>query len=93
MDALKEIKIKYKYNGIENQDIIKSYGYDRKNEVIEFLAEKYVPAQLIESQSRGGKRNQLGKRNLIEYGVSQVSYYHEDDNVWVDLQDIDLRKI
>ncbi|XXN65139.1 hypothetical protein ACRQ84_06225 [Enterobacter ludwigii] len=93
MTTTKQIVIKYSLHGEEKVDAFDSDGYDKINGVLEFLADKYVPAQLVEAQPRGSERNQIGKRNLIEHGVSNVSYFDDEDSVWVEFQDLDLRNV
>lgn len=93
MTTPKEIKIKYSLHGIEKTDVFNSDGYDEINGVLEFLADKYVSGELIEAQPRGRERNQIGKRDLIEHGVRDVSYFDNEDSVWVEFQDLDLRNV
>lgn len=93
MTTFKQTVVKYSLHGEEKVDSFNSDGYDKINGVLEFLADKYVPAQLIEARPRGGERNQLGKRNLIEHGVSDVSYHDEESGDWVELPDLNLRNV
>ncbi|EXU77328.1 hypothetical protein [Erwinia mallotivora] len=93
MDMFKKIKIKYHINGEEITDTITPYDHNKYDQVIEFLVQKYVPTKLIESQLRQGERNQISKRNLIENGISEVSYYEDEDDVWVGIPDLNLKKV
>jgi len=93
MTTTKQIVIKYSLHGEEKVDAFDSDGMDKINGVLEYLADKYVSAQLIEAQARGRERNQIGKRNLIEHGVSDVSYFDDEDSVWVDFPDLNLRNV
>ncbi|WP_048696703.1 hypothetical protein [Erwinia piriflorinigrans] len=93
MCAVNAIKIKHLLQGSQVEDIYNSDGHDDLNGILEYLADKYVPVQPIEAQPRGGARNLISKRNLIENGVSSVAYFDDVEEVWVELQDQELTKV
>ncbi|MDN8660542.1 hypothetical protein Q0N58_15460, partial [Staphylococcus aureus] len=72
MTESKIVKIRYILNGAEIVEDFYSNGYDQINAVLEYIADKHVPAQVVDSKPKDVARPVLYKRNLHEYGVSDV---------------------
>lgn len=83
------VKIRYTWNGAEIEEDFDSDGYDQINAVLEYIADKYVPTQLVDSKPKGVTRPVLYRRNLHEYGISDV-YVKFEDSDWLPLNDRDL---
>ncbi|MGX1956636.1 hypothetical protein [Serratia proteamaculans] len=92
MTGSKIVKIRYTLNGAEIEEDFVSDGYDQINAVLEYIADKYVPAQVVDSKPRGVTRPVLYKRNLHEYGISDV-YVKFEDSDWLPLSDRNLDNV
>ncbi|WP_329906870.1 hypothetical protein [Serratia quinivorans] len=83
------VKIRYTLNCAEIVEDFDSDGYDQVNAVLEYIADKHVPAQVVDSKTKSIARPVLYKRNLHEYGISDV-YVKFKDSDWLPLNDRDL---
>ncbi|HEJ7190147.1 hypothetical protein JY481_10710 [Serratia marcescens] len=83
------VKIRYTLNGEKIEVDFDSDGYDQVNAVLEYIADKHVPAQVVDSKPKEVTRPVLYKRNLHEYGISDV-YVKFEGSDWLPLDDRDL---
>ncbi|HEJ7042971.1 MAG: hypothetical protein E6093_09810 [Serratia liquefaciens] len=89
MTGSKIVKIRYTLNGAEIEEDFDSDGYDQVNAVLEYIADEHVPTQVADSKPKDVTRPVIYKRNLCEYGISDV-YIKFEDSDWLPLNDRDL---
>jgi hypothetical protein len=82
----KIVKIRLSYKNADFETDYTDDGYDQINGVLEHIADTYVIPDLVVAARRGGDRKTIGKLNLSEYGVSDVSFKLETGK-WVEVKE------